>query len=173
MRIYLVGFMGSGKSHTGRQLAQLLGYPFLDLDALIEERAGMDIPSIFAREGENGFRQREREALHSTRRLEEIIVACGGGAPCFFDNMEWMNQHGLTIYLEAPVPVLAQRLMPGREHRPLIAGLAEEDLPAFIEEKLANRDPIYRQSQILFFQKLPNEEIAQELKNTIERFQKD
>ena len=173
MRIYLVGFMGSGKSHTGRQLAQLLGYPFLDLDALIEERAGIDIPAIFAREGESGFRRREREALHSTRQLEEIVVACGGGAPCFFDNMDWMNRNGLTVYLEAPVEVLAQRLTPGREHRPLIAELSENELPAFIEEKLAGRDPVYRQSQILFSQGAANEEIAGALRKAIERFQKD
>lgn len=130
----------------------------------------MTIPAIFAEEGEKGFRKREREALHHTRQYEQIIVACGGGAPCFFDNMEWMNQNGLTVYLEAPVEVLAQRLMPGREHRPLIAALSENELPAFIEEKLAGREPIYRQAQIIFSQSQAGDEIAGNLKRTIEQF---
>lgn len=172
MRIYLIGFMGSGKSYFGYQLAELFDYRFIDLDELIEKEAGMDIPAIFSQEGEDGFRQREREALHHTRHCEQTIIACGGGAPCFFDNMAWMNQHGLTIYLEASVQVLVERLLPGREHRPLIAALPEKELHAFIEKKLAGRAPIYRQAQIIFSQSRADDEIAEDLKKTIEQFRK-
>jgi len=168
MRIYLLGFMGCGKSHTGKKLAQLLDCPVIDLDTLIEEQAGMEISEIFAREGEKSFRLREQKALHETAKSEHLIIACGGGAPCFFDNMNWMKKHGLTVYLQTSVETLVEHLLPGREHRPLIAALSEEELPLFIEKKLFAREPVYLQAQIVFSQKIPFENIAEALKEEIE-----
>ena len=96
-RIFLTGFMGSGKSYTGRRLSEALGIPFIDLDHWIEDQEGQSIQAIFEKSGEAAFRQIEREALHQMIAYEQAVIACGGGAPCFFDNMEWMNRHGITV----------------------------------------------------------------------------
>lgn len=168
-RIFLIGFMGCGKSYTGQRLADLLDYRFLDLDDHIEARAGMDISTIFAREGEDGFRQRERQALHDMAQIDRVVVACGGGAPCFFDNMAWMNQHGLTIYLEATPQLLAERLHPGREHRPLLAALSDSELLSFIEQKLQKRQTYYQQAHLIFSQQEPFADIAPAVKKQLDQ----
>jgi shikimate kinase len=147
-RLYLIGFMGSGKSHTGRWLASRLNYTFLDLDELLEARAGKTIAELFAQEGEARFRALEAEALRDTRHWLRLVVACGGGTPCHADNMAWMNTHGLTLYLEVPAAVLVKRLATGVDHRPLLKGLDLESLPAFIERRLAERAPFYQQAAI-------------------------
>lgn len=148
-RIFLTGFMGSGKSYTGRRLSEALGIPFIDLDHWIEDQEGQSIQAIFEKSGEAAFRQIEREALHQMIAYEQAVIACGGGAPCFFDNMEWMNRHGITVYLQTPVAELCRRLLPEMAHRPLLKGLNEHTLPAFIGEKLALREPYYLQSQVV------------------------
>ena len=141
---YLVGFMGSGKTYTGQKMAEASGAHFIDLDAFIEQGEGRSIAELFADLGESGFRVLEREYLHRTIALPTpLVVATGGGAPCFFDNMDWMNAHGRTIWLNVPVSVLVERLKPEKAQRPLIAEVADEDLEGFIREKLMGRGAFY------------------------------
>lgn len=160
MRIFLIGFMGSGKSHVGKQLAASTGIKFIDLDAWIESIQQRSIPQIFRQDGEAAFRQIERDALHSMSRFDQIIVACGGGTPCFFDNIDWMNHHGITIYLQTPVPILLQRLEPEKEYRPLLQNLDEEGLQKFISTKLEEREPFYSKASVIYQIKEPNENVA-------------
>ena len=148
--IYFLGFMGSGKSYLGKQLAQKLNWSFLDMDAFLEEEEKKSISHIFAQSGESHFRKLERHYLHRTAHFQQTIIATGGGAPCFFDNMDWMNKHGLTIYLKTPVSILAERLKTETNHRPLLAGKNREELEAFIEKKLTTRNPFYEKAQCIF-----------------------
>ncbi len=148
-RIFLIGFMGSGKSHTGRRLSTILDMPLIDLDHWIESREGQSVQEIFSTSGETYFREIERAALHQMADYEKVIVACGGGTPCFFDNMDWMNQQGITIYLQTPVAELCRRLLPEMAHRPLLKDQNKETLPEFIREKLAMREPYYMQAQVI------------------------
>lgn len=169
MRIFLIGFMGSGKSYTGKRLAAALHLPFTDLDALIEKQQGRSVQEIFRDEGELAFRQMEQTALRETATFAEAIIACGGGTPCFADNMEWMNAQGITVYLQTPVEVLAQRLLPEMAQRPLLHGLDETSLPAFIAEKLAFRESWYLQAQVTARVPEALEEMLLELKKQMER----
>ena len=159
-RIYLIGFMGAGKSHTGRRLAQLLDLPFLDLDHAIEAAAGRTITEIFTQEGEAAFRERERTALHTTAQYGSGIFATGGGLPCFFDNLEWMGQHGIRIYLQVPPAILLQRLERGKDQRPLLRDRSHEELLAYIHEKLGERGPYYEQADVIYQVSEPNEDVA-------------
>lgn len=145
MRIYLTGFMGSGKSYTGKLLAEKLGLNFVDLDTKIEAAAGRTVSEIFATSGEEAFRKLEAEALRDNE-TEGAVVATGGGAPCFHRNMEYMNEAGLTVFLDPSLDILVQRLEAGRDHRPLLQ--QEETLQTIIEKKLAARRPIYEQAQV-------------------------
>ena len=120
--IFLIGMMGSGKSTTGEQLAKLLGWPFIDLDLRIEDQQRCSIAQIFSEKGEKGFRLLEREALQSVLALASpAVIACGGGTPCFFDNMENMKNSGWVVYLQTPVEVLKKRLVSGDPERPLLS----------------------------------------------------
>lgn len=157
MNVFLIGFMGSGKSFIGKQLATFLSMNYCDLDVSIEEKAGMSISQIFDQKGEAHFRQVEQEALHDTANLSKTIISTGGGAPCFFDNMKWMNQSGLTVYLETSATLLAQRLQNEMEHRPLLAHLSRAELIRFIEEKIAQRRFYYRQAQLIWSQNQENQ----------------
>jgi shikimate kinase len=163
MHVFLIGFMGSGKSHTGRRLASLLKRPFVDLDQAVTTRAGKSISAIFAEQGEAYFRQLERDCLRELSQPPFRVIACGGGTPCHFDNMDWMNRHGLSIYLRASVELLAERLLPGRDKRPLLQGLDAATLPAFIEGKLAERAPYYMQANVVYDQQDVQEDVAQAL----------
>jgi len=156
-RFYLIGFMGSGKSFLGRRLANALQLPFLDLDDYLEEWSGRSIPRIFEESGEEAFRKLESEALRDTARLPSAVIACGGGTPCFGDNMAWMNAHGITIFLEAPAALIADRLIGETDHRPLLKGLDETQLRAAIEAKMEQRLPYYRQASVIVRQR-PGEE---------------
>lgn len=163
MRIFLIGFMGSGKSYTGRRFAAGAGIPFLDLDECIEAREGRSIRLIFEQEGEAYFRRAERDALRETGRFRDIVVSCGGGAPCFHGNMQWMNAHGVTIYLRAPAELLASRLAREMEQRPLLKGLGPEGLERFIRSKLEEREHYYMESSVVYAQRLIEEPVAENL----------
>jgi len=149
MRIYLVGYMGCGKSTIGRKVAELLGISFVDLDKYIEERYFKSVPAIFAEEGEKGFREKERSSLFEVSQFEDVVVGTGGGAPCFFDNMEVMNNNGVTVYIAPDTDVLATRLLKSKTERPLIVGKSREDLISFIGEALQKRAPFYEKSKII------------------------
>ncbi len=155
--------MGSGKSHTGRRLAAALGYAFYDLDDWIVKQAQRTISQIFEQDGEVGFRKMEQAALHEMRIFEQVVVACGGGTPCFFDNMNWMNQHGTTIFLQTPVPILLKRLQKGKHQRPLLKDKTDEALLEFIQQKLKERLPYYEKAAIIYEQRTVNQDVAADL----------
>lgn len=142
-RIILIGYMGAGKTTIGRVLAKRLGLDFYDLDWYIESRRMQKIPSLFAQKGEEGFRQIERNMMHEVAEFEDIVLSCGGGTPCFFDNIDYLNRQGETVYLRCSPDVLAQHLKMGRTERPLLKGKTDEELAAFIVEQLSAREPFY------------------------------
>lgn len=149
MRIYLIGFMGCGKSTLGRKIAEQMNIGFIDLDKYIEERNFKSIPLIFEEEGEPGFRERERNALLEVSQFENVIIGTGGGTPCFFDNMQIMNQTGITIYISPDAETLANRISRSKTERPLVAGKSREELIGYINQMLVKREPYYRQSKIV------------------------
>ncbi|WP_153641202.1 shikimate kinase [Prolixibacter sp. NT017] len=149
MKIYLIGYMGCGKSTLGRKLAQRLNLCFIDLDKYIEERNFRTIPTIFAEEGEEGFRLCEKKALEEIADFENLVVATGGGAPCFFENMELMNRTGATIYIAPPTEILVERLLKSKNERPLIKGKSREELTRFIDENLQKRAPFYEKASLI------------------------
>ncbi|NQU51724.1 MAG: shikimate kinase [Bacteroidetes bacterium] len=147
MRIFLIGYMGSGKSHLGWKLSNFLGVQFVDMDNYIEERNCKTIPQIFAEEGEAEFRKKERKALEELSEFTNIVIATGGGAPCFFDNIDLMNEAGKTIYLNIDPKILADRLMKSKTERPLIKGKSKTELVSFIDETLKKRNEFYKQAK--------------------------
>ncbi len=147
MKVFLIGFMGSGKTTIGKKLANYLKYDFIDLDKFIEARAGMTIVEYFAAHGEEEFRKMERDILQKTEYPENVIIATGGGAPTYHDNMEWMNEHGKVAYLSLSPKALASRLENSTTDRPLIRNLKGEELVDFITTKLKEREPFYSQSK--------------------------
>lgn len=146
-RIILIGYMGAGKTTLGRQLAMALGLQFYDLDWYIEMRYHKRVAEIFAEKGEEGFRDLEQRMLHEVAEFEDVVISCGGGTPCFFDNMEYMNSQAETMYLRASAGVLAAHLKMGRTERPLIKGKTEEELEAYIRESLQAREPYYTKAK--------------------------
>jgi shikimate kinase len=165
MRIYLIGYMGCGKSTIGRKLSAFLGLNFIDLDKYIEERYFKTIPVIFAEEGEVAFREKERNSLNEVSQFENVVIGTGGGAPCFFDNIEMMNRTGITIYIAPDNEVLASRLIKSKTERPLIAGKSKEELTAFIADALQKRGPFYEKAKIIIRGKneLNPEEVVAEI----------
>ncbi len=135
--------MGAGKTTLGKAIARESGLQFFDLDWYIEDRFRKKIPEIFAEKGEEGFREIERRMLHEVAEFEDVVISCGGGTPCFFDNMEYMNSQGETFYLKAEPEVLQAHLKMGKSVRPLIQGKSPEELDAFIRESLVKREPFY------------------------------
>ncbi len=149
-RIFLVGYMGAGKTTLGRALAADLGIPFIDLDSYIEERFRKSIAQIFAEKGEEGFRDLEKRMLHEVGEFENVIISTGGGTPCFFDNIEYMNSQGTTVYLDVPIDRLFIRLSIARQKRPLIKDKNDEELREFIIEQLGKRAPHYSKAKHTF-----------------------
>lgn len=149
MRIFLIGFMGAGKTHWGRLLSEKLGIRFFDLDEQVAEHAGKTIPDIFAAEGEEYFRLLEKEVLYIiTESHDSFIMACGGGSPCYFNNIDYMNEAGTTVWINTPLSILFERLVKEKDKRPLIRQLSEEQLQAFIGKKFADRKIYYEQAEI-------------------------
>ncbi|MBR0273856.1 MAG: shikimate kinase [Bacteroidaceae bacterium] len=147
VRIILIGYMGAGKTTVGKALAAALGVPFYDLDWYITMRYRKSVSEIFAERGEEGFRDLERRMLHEAAEFENVVLSCGGGTPCFFDNMEYMNSLADTIYLKAAPDVLAMHLKMGKGKRPLIEGKTPEELEAYIQESLQEREPYYTKAK--------------------------
>ena len=149
MKIFLIGFMGCGKSTLGKKLAAKMSYEFIDLDHQLEKELGMSIGQYFAEHGEAVFREQEKKTLQGYAYPGNVVVATGGGAPCYFDNMDWMNQNGTTVYISLAPAALAKRLESGKDKRPLLKDLTEEEMIAFIEGKLAEREGFYQAAQII------------------------
>ena len=149
-RIFLTGYMGSGKSAMGRLLATRLGFNFIDLDHYIEAKFHKTIAGIFETEGEGAFREKERLCLREAGEFENVVIATGGGAPCFFDSMEYMNQQGITVYLKLTPQQLANRLKKGKPGvRPLIATKSPDEILSLIETMLEHRQVFYEQSAVI------------------------
>mgnify|MGYP003294502563 FL=1 len=142
-RIFLIGYMGAGKTTLGRALAKELDIQFIDLDSYIEKRLCKSVSQIFAENGEEGFRDIERRMLHEVGDFENVVISTGGGTPCFFDNIEYMNRQGATVFLDVPVERLFIRLKIARKKRPLIMEKNDDELRDFITEQLAKRMPYY------------------------------
>ena len=150
MKIYLIGFMGSGKTYRGRQLSEKLNMPFFDLDEQIVAQEGKSINEIFENNGEEYFRLVEKDILHIiTESHDTFVMACGGGAPCYFNNIEYMNRSGTTVWLNTPLDVLAARLLKEKDHRPLLKNLSEDQLKAYIIRKFGDRKMYYEQADII------------------------
>ena len=143
MRYFIIGFMGSGKTYWAQQWGGAFHIPVYDLDAEIEKATGKTIPDIFKQEGEDAFRKTERNMLRSFFEKENFILSCGGGTPCFFNNMNEMNEAGVTIYLKSTPHQLAERLRTEKETRPLIKDVSDDLLEEFIEQKLNSRVDCY------------------------------
>lgn len=135
--------MGAGKTTVGKALAKETGLQFYDLDWYIEGRMRKTVPQLFAERGEDGFRQVERTMLHEAAEFEDVILSCGGGTPCFFDNMDYMNAQGDTVYLKASPEVLCAHLRMGKTRRPLLEGKTPEELLGFVTEQLERREQYY------------------------------
>ena len=139
--------MGAGKTTLGKVLAQKMGLTFYDLDEYIEDRFHRTIQQIFAESGESGFRDLERRMLHEVAEFEDVIISCGGGTPCFFDNMDYMNTCGETVFLNASPEALKAHLLMGKTQRPLIQGKSPEELLDFIKDSLQKRLPYYKKAK--------------------------
>ena len=148
-KIFLVGFMGSGKSHWAKQWAGMSGMDFYDLDAMIEKAEGRQVIKIFEESGEDYFRQRESEMLKDFARMNNFILACGGGTPFINEQMAWMNKEGITIYLAASPAYLLKNLMEEKQKRPLLKDMDDNALLSFIAQKLSERESVYRQARII------------------------
>ncbi|MGD9931205.1 MAG: shikimate kinase [Mangrovibacterium sp.] len=149
MRIYLIGYMGSGKTTLGRELAAKLRFSFLDLDKYLEKKYFKTIPQIFEEEGEAAFRLKEQACLHEVSEFEDVVVATGGGAPCFFDNMDVMNRTGYCVFLDVDSEELASRLMQSKTERPLIKGKSPDELVDFIDKMMEKRRPYYERASYI------------------------
>ena len=151
IRVFIIGYMGVGKTTLGKELGKALDVEFIDLDKYIEQSQRKSIPQLFKEYGEAGFREIEHKMLKEIATFENVIISTGGGAPCFFDNMQIMNDMGVTIYLKAEPAELAARLRAAKCVRPIIAGKSSEELVPFIEHHLKEREPFYNQAQIIYF----------------------
>lgn len=150
IRIFLIGYMGVGKTTAGKELAKSLGLEFLDLDQFIQSRYNKSISRIFEEEGEEKFREIENNILKEVSEFENTVISTGGGAPCFHDNMEIMNNAGITIYLKADAELLANRLNTCKDKRPLIKDKSPEELTQFVADSLDKRSFYYEQARIVF-----------------------
>lgn len=150
VRIILIGYMGAGKTTLGKALAKALGFQFVDLDWYIENRYRKSVKEIFSEKGEDGFRKIEQSMLHETAEFENIIISAGGGTPCFFDNISYMNRQAKTVYLKTSNDVLFHRLKIAKSKRPLLAQKTDDELKAFIEKNLEEREPFYSKADYIF-----------------------
>ena len=141
--------MGAGKTTVGKALAKELGIIFYDLDWYIENRMRKSIAQIFEERGEEGFRKIEYNMLHEVAEFENVIISCGGGTPCFFDNMDYLNQQGQVVYLKADPEVLYKHLAMSKNDRPLLRGKSHEQLITFIREQLEKREPYYTKAKYI------------------------
>ena len=159
MKVFLIGFMGCGKTYWGRQLSEKLGVPFFDLDEKITEQEGRPINKIFKTDGEEYFRMLEKDVLHLlTESHESFVMACGGGTPCFFNTIDYLKKQGTVVWINCSTDCLYQRLLKEKDQRPLISSIPDEQLKTFIIKKYSSRKIFYQQANVI----LPDEKITLE-----------
>ena len=149
-RIYIIGYMGAGKSGVAKRLAAKIGWQCCDTDSMFEEKYKISISDFFAKYGQDLFRKLESDILRSTTQMDKVVVATGGGTPCFFDNMDFMNNNGLTVFLSMSAKSAAIRLSQTKKKRPLTKGLSSDELLRFVEQQYEQRLPFYTQAQMTF-----------------------
>lgn len=149
-RIFLIGYMGAGKTTVGKELAKQMSLSFVDLDHYIEGRYHKTIGQLFGEKGEDAFREIERAVLQEVALFEDVIISTGGGTPCFYDNMSFMNRAGTTVYLAVSPAELAKRLELVKHTRPILNGRFGEGLRDFVKENLDKREPWYKQASVIF-----------------------
>lgn len=144
--------MGSGKTTLGLAFSKKMGMPFVDMDNFIEARYHASVKDLFKIHGESGFREIERKILHEIADFEDVVIACGGGTPCFFDNMDYMNSHGLTVYLKPPIECFMRRLTipSAKAKRPLIANKSNDEIKSFVENAIEQRKEYYEKAMLIF-----------------------
>ena len=147
-KIYLVGYMGAGKTTAARRLANRLGWETADTDALFEEKYRISIDDFFHKYDETLYRKLESQVLKETETLENTVISTGGGTACYFDNMEWMNQHGTTVFLRISAKAVVNRLLHAKRKRPLSSGKTEAELSEFVQQHYTSRLPFYEQAKI-------------------------
>ncbi|MDO5665651.1 MAG: shikimate kinase [Bacteroidia bacterium] len=150
LRIYLIGYMGVGKTTIGKKLAEVLDIGFIDLDKFIESKYHKTISELFSEVGEREFRLIEQKSLLEVSEIENVVISTGGGTPCFFDNIELMNRTGVTVYIHAEPEELAARLRASKTVRPIVSGKTKEELTPFITNHLSERERFYKQAQIIY-----------------------
>ena len=160
--------MASGKSTFGKALARELKLDFIDLDFYIEQRWRMRIPEIFREKGEEEFRRMERTMLHEVGEWSDVVISCGGGTPCFYDNIDYMLSQGKVVWLEADLPTTIRRILQAPGKRPSVAGKNADQLRDFITPHLAQRIPYYSRAH----HRLPSNQLenAREIADTVKRF---
>ena len=146
-RIILIGYMGSGKTTVGKALSKETGMMFYDLDWYIENRMRKSVSQIFAERGEEAFRKMEYNMLHEVAEFEDVIISCGGGTPCFFDNIDYLNRQGDVVYLKASPDTLYKHLLMAKVERPLLKGKSQEELISYITTHLKEREPFYAKAR--------------------------
>lgn len=171
IRILLIGFMGAGKTTLGRALANKLGVMFIDMDNYIENRFHKTIKELFTERGEQGFRTLERNILYEVAEFEDVIIATGGGVPCWFDNMGYMNSQGKTVFLDASLETLFTRLTISHSQRPLLDGKSNEELRSYLKATLKERLPYYSKAQYTFCS--DELEDKKQIDRSVERFIKE
>lgn len=170
IRIFLTGYMGAGKTTLGKALASKLNIPFIDLDWYMEERLHKSVGELFSEKGEDGFRELERRMLHEVAEFENVIISTGGGAPCFFDNMEFMNHKGQTVFLNVRPDVLFRRLRVAKQQRPILQNKKDDELKDFIVNALKQREQFYTQAKFIF--DADELEDRHQIDDSVERLQK-
>lgn len=150
IRVFLIGYMGAGKTTLGKAFAREMGLTFVDLDWYIEERFHKTVRQLFTERGEDGFRDLEKRMLHEVADFENVVISTGGGTPCFFDNVEYMNACGETVFLNVDFKVLFRRLKVAKQQRPLLVGKSDEELAEIIKEGLQKRLPFYTKAKYVF-----------------------
>lgn len=148
MRVFLIGYMASGKSTAAKKLAKKLELEAVDLDKEIVKTAGMSIPEIFKSEGEMAFRKREQDELRKWLEKDDFVMACGGGTPCFFESMDEMNGVGTSVYLQMTPKAVVDRVMASKEERPILKGLPEEKMLKKVDFQIGKREPYYKRATV-------------------------
>ncbi|MBR1889461.1 MAG: shikimate kinase [Alloprevotella sp.] len=168
--IAIIGYMCAGKTFVGRELARLRNQMFYDLDWYIEHRYRKKIADIFSEEGEEGFRLKERRMLHEVASFEDIVLSCGGGTPCYYDNMDFLNETSITFYLKASPETLFEHFKMSRQTRPMVADAKDEELDTLIRTQLTEREPFYKKAQhIIDINTLGSAELITEVAQIIQK----